>query len=111
MKNKKITSINLVTKNVSALAAFYQSVLGVPAEGDAQFTTFDLDGVRLCLCHADVMQGLVRGLPALITGNDVILEFEVDDVDVAYDQLRALRVQIVKKAHHPTLGLALRLVQ
>ena len=102
---RQFRSICLITQDVPRLHNFYQDVLQVQAEGDTNFVAFESVGVPLTLFHAEGMEQMAPGsMQGAGTGN-VVLEFEVEDVDEEYARLLELNVPIVKPPTTQPWGL------
>ncbi len=102
---KKFNSVCLVTSDVLKLRAFYEAVLRVKAEGDAEFSAFSIHGLGLTLYTIRGMEQMAPGSTAGTGAGRAVLEFEVEDVDVEDQRLRALNVPIVKPPTTQPWGL------
>jgi catechol 2,3-dioxygenase-like lactoylglutathione lyase family enzyme len=80
-------------------------VLQVQAEGDANFVAFESVGVPLTLFHAEGMEQMAPGSMQGAGIGNVVLEFEVEDVDEEYARLLGLNVPIVKPPTTQPWGL------
>ena len=95
----KFADVCFITNDVPRLRAFYQSVLDVKADGDETHSTMDMNGFGLTF--------LSQKNPAFyyeITGSagNVILSFNVDDVDSEYQRLLSLGVVMANEiVTHP----------
>ena len=95
----KFADICFITDDVLRLSAFYESILGGKAEGDESHATMNMDGIGLTF--------LSQKNPAFyydLTNNagNVILSFNVDDVDFQYNRLLSLGVEMVNEpTTHP----------
>jgi predicted enzyme related to lactoylglutathione lyase len=81
-------SIRVITEDVARLAGFYEKVTGVPA------TRYTEDFAELNTAHATLAIGSTRTVPLFAPGaaraasnSTVIIEFLVDDVDGARQNL------------------------
>jgi catechol 2,3-dioxygenase-like lactoylglutathione lyase family enzyme len=102
---KRSNSVCIITHDVRRLRAFYQSVLDVAAEGDDVFTTFSTPGAALSLFSTQGLEDMVPGLMAGSGAGNCFVEFEVEDVDKEYEQLKALSVKVVKPPTTQPWGL------
>jgi len=95
----------LITQDVSRLHAFYQNVLQIQTGGDAHFVAFEPVGVPLTLFHTEGMEQMAPGSMQGAGIGNVVLEFEVEDVDEEYARLLALSIPIVKPPTTQPWGL------
>lgn len=102
---RKISGICLVSRDVLKLREFYQAVLQVEAEGNAEFTWFTLNGIVLSIYFWQGMENLAPGSMADAGTGRCLLEFEVDDVDAEHQRLVALNIPIVKPPTTQPWGL------
>jgi len=102
---KQFNSVCLVTSDVLRLRGFYEAVLQVPAEGDAEFSTLSIDGLGLNLYTIQGMERMAPGSTAATGAGRAVLEFEVEDVDDEDRRLRDLKVPIVKPPTTQPWGL------
>lgn len=78
------TSIRILTDDLDGLVAFYERVLGRPAERPAPvFAQFSGPGGTLALASTATV-AMVGDAVAPAANRSVIVEFEVDDVDAAF---------------------------
>ena len=102
---RKFSGICILTHDVLKLRDFYQAVLQVEAEGDAEFTAFATEGVILSLYFAQGMEHMAPGSMEGAGTGSYALEFEVGDVDAEYKRLVELNVPIVKPPTTQPWGL------
>ncbi len=80
-------SIRILTDDLDGLVAFYERVLGRPAERPAPvFAQFSGPGGTLALASTATV-AMVGDAVAPAANRSVIVEFEVDDVDAAFSAL------------------------
>ncbi len=77
----KLASIRIVTRDVPALARFYEMLTGVHADGVEDFVEFQVNGSTLVLCSQNSVDMFNAGAASGATNRSVILEFEVENVD------------------------------
>jgi predicted enzyme related to lactoylglutathione lyase len=81
------TSLRIVTDDLDSLVAFYEQVIGRPAERPAPvFAQFSGAGATLAIAHASTV-GMLGGAVTPAANHSVLLEFEVADVDRAFAEL------------------------
>jgi catechol 2,3-dioxygenase-like lactoylglutathione lyase family enzyme len=103
----RLTGICLVTPDVPGLSAFYGSLLGVPATGDATFAQLETDGLILSMFSEAGMERMAPGSLADAGRGALTIEVEVADVaqvDAQLPRLRALGATIVKPPTTQTWG-------
>jgi catechol 2,3-dioxygenase-like lactoylglutathione lyase family enzyme len=86
----KLASTRIVTRDVPALARFYQGVTGVAPVGNDDFVEIRTPGSVLAICSE---RSVVKdNASAAVAGENrsMILEFEVDDVDTEQARLKPL---------------------
>ena len=102
---RQFRSACLITQNVPKLRDFYQDVLQVEAEGNANFVAFEPVGVPLTLFHTEGMEQMAPGSMQGAGVGNVVLEFEVEDVDAEYARLLEMHIPIVKPPTTQPWGL------
>jgi predicted enzyme related to lactoylglutathione lyase len=81
------TSLRIVTDDLEGLVAFYEKVIGRPAERPAPvFAQFTGAGATLAIAHTATV-GMLHGAVTPASNHSVLLEFEVTDVDRAFTEL------------------------
>ncbi|MFT3890277.1 MAG: VOC family protein [Anaerolineales bacterium] len=93
---KKLKSICLITPDVQGLCDFYAHMLEVTPEGDRTFATISTPEISLSISSTQLTENMAPGLEINSRGGNCFLEFEVDDVDMEYERLRTLNVEVVK---------------
>ncbi|BFM23747.1 VOC family protein [Microbacterium sp. che218] len=88
-------SLRIVTADLDALVAFYERVTGQQAERPAPvFAQFRGPGATLAIASTDTV-AMLNGALLPATNRSVFIEFEVDDVDVAFAGLPLAREHVV----------------
>ena len=99
----QFTDVCLITNDVLQLRAFYEAVFGVQAKGDEIHSGISIDGLTLVFDHVDIADE--NPTFCYIEGggsNNVIVGFNVDDVDAEYKRLLPLGAQMLNKpTTHP----------
>lgn len=99
----KFTDICFITNDVLRLSAFYEAVFGGKAEGDEFHSGLTLDGIGFTFDHVVPLQesAAFRYVSAG-GGNNVIVCFNVDDVDAEYQRLLPLGAEMLNEpTTHP----------
>ena len=101
--NMKCTDICLVTNDVPRLRAFYETVFGGKAAGDDFHCGLAVGGMGFTFVHADTLRGIPSFHYASADGvKNVIVSFDVNDVDAEHKRLLALGVQMLNEpTTHP----------
>ncbi len=102
---RQFRSMCLITQNVRKLYDFYQNVLQVQTEASDTFVAFEPVGVPLTLYHLEGMEQMAPGSMQGAGSGNVVIEFEVEDVDEEYAHLLAMDVPIVKPPTTQPWGL------
>lgn len=99
----QFTDICLITTDVLRLCAFYERVFKDTAEGDAFHSTLVAGGVNLTFDHvAPLQEYSAFGYVTANSGNNIIVSFNVDDVDAEYQRLLPLGVVMLNQpTTHP----------
>jgi len=99
----QFTDVCFITNDVLRLRAFYEAVFGVQSEGDEIHSGISLDGLTLVFDHVDIADD--NPTFRYIEGggsNNVIVGFNVDDVDAEYQRLLSLGAQMLNEpTTHP----------
>lgn len=89
------TSIRIVTDDLDGLVAFYEQVTGERAERPAPvFAQFTGPGATLAIASTATV-AMLGGALMPATNRSVFIEFEVDDVDGRFAQLRLASEHVV----------------
>ncbi|HUE35848.1 MAG TPA: VOC family protein [Candidatus Acidoferrum sp.] len=70
-----------MTRDVTALARFYEKLTGIVPDGSDEYVEFDIAGNGIAICSqrsADMFNG---GAATAAANRSVILDFQVEDVD------------------------------
>jgi len=98
----QFTDVCFVTKDVLRLAAFYETVFGGTAQGDAGHAWLEAAGVMLVFDPASLEEYGPFSYVAAGGTNNVIIGFNVDDVDAEYRRLLTLGVKMINEpTSHP----------
>jgi len=99
----KFTDVCFITNDVLRLRAFYESVFNVEAEGDEIHSGISIDGLTLVFDHVDITDENPTFRYVEAGGaNNVIVGFNVNDVDAEYNRLLALGVEMLNEpTTHP----------
>ena len=93
----KLSSVRLVTKDVPALAAFYQEITGVAPVGNADFVELRMPGSTLAICSQRSVDMSHAGALSAGANRSSILEFQVDDVDAERSRLDTSLGELVQE--------------
>lgn len=82
-----LTGVCLVTSEIKAMKAFYESVFEMVAVGDDVHLSFSFDEGHLSICH----DGLIKEMSGTVLegASNQIIEFAVTDIDEKYDRIKA----------------------
>jgi len=99
----RFTDICLITNDVLRLRAFYENVFKVKAEGDDIHSGLSMDGLTFVFDHVDIAEeNPVFRYVSAGGANNVIVGFNVDDVDVEYQRLLLLGAEMLNEpTTHP----------
>lgn len=99
----QFTNVCFITNDVLRLRAFYETVFGVKAEGNEIHSGISINGLTLVFDHVDIADEnpTFRYVEAG-SANNVIVGFNVDDVDAEYQRLLTLGAEMLNKpTTHP----------
>ena len=99
----QFTDVCFITNDVLRLRAFYEAVFDVKAEGDEIHSGISINGLTLVFDHVDIAEEnpTFRYIGAG-GANNVIVGFNVDDVDEEYKRLLPLGAEMLNKpTTHP----------
>lgn len=85
----KLASTRIVTKNVPALAAFYEKVTEIAPVGTDTYVEIRTPGSVLAIADEESVKKSNAGAAVGAANHSVILEFEVADVDVERARLNS----------------------
>ena len=92
----QFTSIRIITDNIEGLVAFYETVLGVPANRPAPvFAEFKTAAGTLAIGSTATVAMLGTNAPKPGSNNSVIIEFQVNDTDKEFARIRPSLEDIV----------------
>ena len=99
----KFTDVCFITNDVLRLRAFYERVFCRKAEGDEIHSGISLDGLTLVFDHVDIADDNPAFRFVQAGGaNNVIVGFNVDDVDSEYQRLLPLGANMLNEPKtHP----------
>jgi len=94
----RFADISLITEDVLKLCAFYETVFESKAGGDETHSFIDAGGVTIVFDHAASLKEY-EPFHFVTTGgmNQIILSFDVDDVDEEYWRLLSLEVKTLNR--------------
>ncbi|MEA4889223.1 MAG: VOC family protein [Clostridiaceae bacterium] len=99
----QFTDVCYITNDVLKLRRFYEAVFGVEAEGDEWHSGLTVAGLTFCFDNAPNLQEMlafryVEGGGA----NNVIVGFNVDNVDAEYERIAKLGAEMLNQpTTHP----------
>ena len=98
---KRFHGVCLISKDVRRLRDFYAAILDVEIVEDEaslanRHAVLATDGTALSFYSTDAMEGMAPGSMQGAGTGSLTLQFEVEDVDAAFERLVALDVPIVK---------------
>ena len=99
----QFTDVCFITNDVLRLRAFYETVFGLKAEGDDIHSGISVGGVTLVFDHVDISEEnpTFRYVEAG-SANNVIIGFNVEDVDAEYKRLVSLGAHVLNEpTTHP----------
>ena len=99
----QFTDICFITNDVPRLRAFYEAVFGVKAEGNEIHSGISINGLTLVFDHVDIADENPAFLYIEAGGaNNIIVGFNVEDVDAEYQRLLSLGAQMLNEpTTHP----------
>jgi catechol 2,3-dioxygenase-like lactoylglutathione lyase family enzyme len=91
-------SIRIITADVARLVEFYERVTGLDARWATEdFAELRAAGATLAIASTRTVQLFAPGSARPADNRSVIIEFLVDDVDHAYENLRGLALDVVNE--------------
>jgi len=98
----RFTDVCYITDDVLRLRAFYESVFGVASEGDEVHSSIDLPGLTFTFDTSDLAKDSPYHYVSGQSANNVLVGFNVDDVDAEYERLKLLGVAFLNEpTTHP----------
>jgi catechol 2,3-dioxygenase-like lactoylglutathione lyase family enzyme len=86
----KLAQARLVTKDVPALARFYEEVLGIASVGSDDYVELRVPGSTLAISSKRSVDIFNAGAAEPAANHSVILDFQVNNVDEEHFRLREL---------------------
>jgi len=99
----KFSDVCLVTRDVLRLKAFYETVFGVKVQGDEYHSGCAINGYGFSFDN----EAMLREIPAFgyasgQSSDNVIIGFDIDDVDAEYRRLVSLGIKTLNEpVTHP----------
>ena len=99
----QFTDVCFITTDVLRLRAFYEAVFGVKAEGNEIHSSISIDGLTLVFDHVNIAdENSAFSYVEAGGANNVIVGFNVDDVDAEYNRLLLLGAEMLNEpTSHP----------
>ena len=92
----RLTSLRVMTDDPRRLVEFYETVTGLTAQWSTEdFAELVTSSFILAIAHTRTLARLGAGTVLAGENRSVIIEFLVEDVDQAYERLRALISEFV----------------
>ena len=86
----KLAHARIVTKNVPALARFYEEITGIVPAGVEEYKEFQTPGGAFAISSQSKMDLHGAGAATAGTNRSMVLDFEVADVDLERERLSAM---------------------
>ena len=86
----KLRHTRIVTKDVRALARFYQDITGLKPEGSDDYLEFRTSSGAFAISSQQKMDEHGAGATVPATNRCMVLDFEVDDVDKERQRLESI---------------------
>ena len=99
----RFTDICFITNDVLRLRAFYEAVFGATAEGDEIHSGISIGGLTFVFDHVGIAdENQTFRYVSAGGANNVIVGFNVDDVDAEYKRLLSLGAEMLNEpTTHP----------
>ena len=97
----KFAYARLVTANVSVLANFYATILGVVALGSDEYAELQTEGSVLAIVSKRSIDIFSAGAAEPAANRSVILDFQVDDVDKHRSRLEGVVSIVLEPTDQP----------
>jgi uncharacterized glyoxalase superfamily protein PhnB len=94
---KKLTGLCLITQDVLRLSTFYRDLLEVEMQGDHIHVELFTQGAGLYIFLESQMDQMAPGSMQDAGHGSFSIEFQVDDVDLAYELILKMGAPIVKQ--------------
>ncbi len=93
-----LTSICIITENVTELVEFYTGVLAFnPQKNSKTYAEFQTDKGILAIFRIDRHEEIAPNSAELIKKGNTIIEFQVQDVDKEFERLKMLDIEWIKE--------------
>ena len=96
MNAAQFTGVCLITGDVPGLRRFYEQIMQVHGEGDADHVDLVFVGAQLAIFSSRGMEDMAPTSMQGAGAGSIVLEFHVEDVDQETERLAALGVPLVK---------------
>jgi len=94
----KLTHLCIVTEDVKRLSDFYETVLLIePKRYGNDYVEFETTGAILSIYSFKMQNDSTPNLFEAKTNRNLVLEFEVEDVDSEFFRIQKTGIEIVKK--------------
>jgi len=98
MKSMQVVSLRIITADIKASVTFFEKATGIKATWlTADFAEIVTGSFTLAIASTRTLAFFGEGIAQPAANKSVIIEFLVDDVDEAYEQIKALTHDIVQK--------------
>ena len=99
----QFTDICFIINDVLRLSAFYEKIFDCEAEGDEFHSGVSINGLTLVFDHIDIAdENPIFHYVKAGGANNIIVGFNVDDVDMKYKRLLSLGIQMLNEpTTHP----------
>ena len=91
----KLSSVRIVTDDVAALAAFYETVTGISPVGFADYMELQTPAATLAICSQRSVQAADAGALTAAANRTAVLEFQVEDVDTERSRMESVVIDWV----------------
>lgn len=92
----KLIEICVFTKDVGALANFYCKIFNVKCKGDSSFIELNLENIKLTIFSNEIMEDMAPNSMQNSGSGNFAISFEVNDVDLEYERLKAMNIEFIK---------------
>ena len=92
----RFDDICLITADVRVIATFYEQLFGVKSEGDDSYRVIFLDGLNIVFDDVEAVQQMpVFAYLHAQSSRNMLLNFNVKDVDAQYMRMRSLGIETI----------------
>ncbi|MDQ4108673.1 MAG: VOC family protein, partial [Actinomycetota bacterium] len=98
----ELTYVRLLVDDVERAVGFYRDVLGFKVgleAGEEVYVELKTDGAIVSFYRRDMMNGVVGAPPPGTGARNIVLCFNVDDVDATYEQWKAAGADFITEPH------------